>query len=185
MTPHLPTIARAGLLGLTTGARSFSGIAAQVATTPSLAQRQPERALGHPGAKGLFGLLALGELVGDKLPTTPSRLVPPVLAWRLGLAAATALLVARADDAAGRASRGPTAYEQGPAEATLPPQPPAPAVPGAAVLAVPVAVLASLASAYLGSAWRGRASKAFGLDWPGALLEDAVALTLAAVATRL
>jgi uncharacterized membrane protein len=181
----LKTVARSALLGVTTGARSFSGIAVQVAVTPSLSRRQPERALGRLRAKGLFALLALGELVGDKLPTTPSRLVPPVLAARLALAAATALLVARAEDEAHRAEHGPTAYEEGPAEASLPPVAPAPAVPVSACVAVPVAVAASFAAALLGNAWRGRAARAFGRDWPGALVEDAIALTLAGVATRL
>ncbi len=184
MDLHLPTVYRSALLGLTSGARSFSGIAAQVVATPSLARRQPERALGHLRAKGVFGLAALGELVGDKLPMTPSRLSPLSLVGRLGLAGATALLVARAEDEAERAARGPTAYEQGPAEASLPPEGKAPAIPGSAVVAVPVAVGASLASAFLGHAWRGWASRAFGRDWPGAVLEDAAAVTLAVVATR-
>jgi uncharacterized membrane protein len=160
MDLNLPTVYRSALLGVTSGARSFSGLAAQVLVTPSLAHRQPERLLGHLWAKGLIGLAALGELVGDKLPATPSRLTPPALAGRLGLAAATALLVARAEDEA---------------DAVLPP---------AAVVAVPVAVGAALASAFLGHAWRGWAAKAFGRDWPGAVLEDTAVLTLAAVATR-
>lgn len=184
MSAYLPTLVRSGLLGLTTGARSFSGIAAQVVVTPSLARRQPERALGHLRAKGLFALAALGEIVGDKLPTTPSRLAPPALAGRLGIAAVTALLVARHEDEVERARRGPAADEQGPAEASLPPGGPAPAVPTTALLAVPVAVGASLASAFLGHAWRGRAAKIFGRDWPGAVVEDLVALGLAAAATR-
>lgn len=184
MTLHLPTVARAALLGLTTGSRSFSGLAAQVAVTPSLADRQPERTLGGLRAKGLVALLAAGELVGDKLATTPSRLAPLVLASRLALAAATALLVARARDEEQRAGRGPTAYEQGPAEASLPPAVRPAAVPSSAYVAVPVAVAASLASAFLGHAWRGRAAHRVGRDWPGAVGEDVVALTLAAVATR-
>ena len=184
MTQHLPTVARAALLGLTTGARSFRGLAAQVAVTPPLPDRQPERTLGGLPAKGLVALLAVGELVGDKLPTTPSRLAPPVLASRLVLAAGTALLAARAQDESERGRRGPTAYEQGPAEASLPPSARPPAVPPAAYVAVPVAVAASLASAFLGHAWRGWASRRLGRDWPGAVAEDLVALTLAAVATR-
>jgi uncharacterized membrane protein len=184
MTLHLPTVARAALLGLTTGSRSFSGLAAQVAVTPSLADRQPERTLGGLRAKRLVALLAVGELVGDKLPMTPSRLAPPVLASRLALAAGTALLVARARDEEERARRGPTADEQGPAEASLPPAVRPLAVPTTAYVAVPVAVAASLASAFLGSAGRGWASKRVGRDWPGAVGEDVVALTLAAVATR-
>jgi len=184
MDLHLATVYRSALLGATSGARSFSGLAAQVAVTPSLARRQPERLLGHLWAKGLVGLAALGELVGDKLPMTPSRLAPPSLMGRLGLAAATALLVARARDEAERAAGGPTADEQGPAEASLPPGGEAPAVPASAVVAVPVGVGAALASAFLGHAWRGWAAKAFGRDWPGAVLEDTTVLTLAAVATR-
>jgi uncharacterized membrane protein len=183
MTLHLPTVARAALLGLTTGSRSFSGLAAQVAVTPSLADRQPERTLGGLRAKGLVALLAVGEVVGDKLSVTPSRLAPPVLASRLALAAGTALLVARARDEEQRAGR-PTADEQGPAEASLPPAVRPPAVPATAYLAVPVAVATSLTSALIGHAWRGWASKRVGRDWPGAVGEDVVALTLAAVATR-
>lgn len=184
MRLHLATITRASLLGLATGARSCSGIAAQVAVTPSLARRQPERALGHRRVKGLFGLAALGEIVGDKLPIAPSRLAPSGLVARLGLAAATALLVARAADETERARRGPTAYEEGPAEASLPPVEPGSAIPPAALGAVGVAVGASLASAFLGHAWRGWAARSFGRDWPGALLEDVVVLALAGVATR-
>jgi uncharacterized membrane protein len=157
----LPTVYRSALLGVTSGARSFSGLAAQVLVTPSLARRQPERLLGHLWAKGLIGLAALGELVGDKLPATPSRLAPPALAGRLGLAAATALLVTRAEDDGGRA-----------------------VLPAAAGVAVPVAIGAALGSAFLGHAWRGWAARAFGRDWPGAVLEDTAVLTLAAVATR-
>ncbi|MGI3781797.1 MAG: hypothetical protein ACRYG2_13575 [Janthinobacterium lividum] len=161
MSPLLPTIARAGLLGLTTGARSFSGIASQVAATPSLVRRQPERAFGHLRVKGLFGLLALVEVVGDKLPTAPSRLGPSGLVPRLVLAGVAAVLVARADDGTDRV------------------------LPGSAAVAVPVAVGASLAGAFLGHVWRGRATEVVGRDWPGAVAEDAVVLTLAAVATRL
>ena len=184
MTLHLPTVARAALLGLATGSRSLSGVAAQVAATPSLADRQPERTLGGLGAKALVALLSAGELVGDKLPATPSRLAPPALASRLALAAGTALLVARARDEEERVGRGPTAYEQGPAESSLPPSARPPAVPPSAYAAVPVAVAASLASAFLGYAWRSWASQRIGRDWPGAVAEDVVALTLAAVATR-
>ena len=103
MTQHLPTVGRAALLGLTTGARSFSGLAAQVAVTPELADRQPERTLGRPAREGASsGWSPLGELVGDKLPTTPSRLTPTVLASRLCCSPpATAVLVARAEDERG------------------------------------------------------------------------------------
>ena len=58
------------------------------------------------------------------------------------------------------------------------------AIPRSALVAVPVAVGASLASAYGGHAWRGWASARLGRDWPGAVLEDAAAVALAGLATR-
>jgi uncharacterized membrane protein len=39
--------------------------------------------LGHPVAVGVFTLCAVGELVVDKLPMTPSRLQAPLLLARL------------------------------------------------------------------------------------------------------
>ena len=178
------TLERSALLGLTSGCRSCSGIAAQVLVTPPLASRQPERTLGLRPVKGLFALAALAELVGDQLPSTPSRLAPAGLIPRLVLAAGTAVLVARAQDQAERTRREPAAREEGPAEAALPPEGPAPTLPGVTYAAVPVAVGASLASAWLGHAWRGWAGRWLGRDWPGAYAEDAVALALAGVATR-
>ncbi|SEQ97836.1 hypothetical protein [Microlunatus flavus] len=184
MDLDLPALGRCALAGLATGARSFSGLAAQVAVTPDLAQRQPEATFGRLWVKGVVALAAAGELVGDKLPSAPSRLAPPVLLSRLALAAGTALLVTRAEDEEDRARQAPAAHEQGPAEASLWPTGPLPAVPRSAALGVPVAVAAALASAYLGHAWRGRAARLFRRDWPGAVLEDAVTLTLAVLATR-
>jgi uncharacterized membrane protein len=184
MDLDLAALGRSALVGLATGSRSFSALAAQVTSTPPLASRQPESTLARPWAKGLVALAAAGELVGDKLPTAPSRLTPYVLAPRLVLAAVTTVLGVRADDDLARARHEPAAREQGPAEASLPPEPPATAVPAVAALAVPVAVGASLVSASLGVAWRRRAAKAFGADWPGAVLEDLVTLALAVLATR-
>lgn len=184
MDLDLPALGRSALVGLATGARSFSGLAAQVAVTPELSQRQPEATFGRLWVKAVAGLAAVGELVGDKLPTAPSRLAPPVLLPRLALAAGTALLVARAEDEEARARRSPTAHEQGPAEASVWPQGSLPALPRSAAAGVPVAVAASLLSAYLGHAWRGRAARVLRRDWPGAVLEDAVTLGLAVLATR-
>ena len=184
MDPDPAVIGRSALVGLATGSRSFSALAAQVASTAPLSVRQPEVTLAKPWVKGLVALAAAGELVGDKLPSVPSRLTPYVLAPRLLLAAATTVLLLRAQDEEARARREPAAREQGPAEASLAPERPAVAVPGVAVLAVPVAVVGSLAAAAWGVAWRRRAAQAFGTDWPGAVLEDLVTVALALVATR-
>jgi uncharacterized membrane protein len=184
MDLDLPALGRSALVGLATGARSFSGLAAQVVQTPPLSTRQPEATLARPWVKGLVVLAAAGELVGDKLPSAPSRLVPYVLASRLVLAAGTAVLVVRAEDEEARDRRAPAAWEQGPAEASLPPQRAAAAVPGTVALAVPVAVAASLVSATAGHAWRRRAARLFRADWPGAVLEDLLTVVLAVRATR-
>jgi uncharacterized membrane protein len=43
----------------------------------------PLQYLNTPAARVITSILALGELVGDKLPSTPSRLAPAPLAGRL------------------------------------------------------------------------------------------------------
>lgn len=52
--------------------------------------------LGSPAAAGMLALLALGELIVDKLPSTPSRLLPGPLGARVvsGLLTGAALAVA-------------------------------------------------------------------------------------------
>jgi uncharacterized membrane protein len=101
---------RAGLLGFVAGLRSqypllLLAVAAQRgdfarrAATPLSIFRSR---LALPG----FGAAALGELVGDKLPITPSRLKPPQLAVRLlmgGLAGAAIAEEAGASPLAGAA----------------------------------------------------------------------------------
>ncbi len=188
------TLARAGLLGLATGARSSLGIAAEVTALRGHAERQPERALGSLWAKGLFGVLALTEMVADKLPATPSRLDPPGLIPRAVLAGAAAVLAAREDDEAERAlseAAAPSAGRPGPAGSSEEPGAPtvtgedeAPVLPRSTWPALALALAASVGASYLGHAWRGWAADRLGRDWPGALLEDAAAVTLAAVATR-
>jgi uncharacterized membrane protein len=56
----------------------------------------PAGFLGSDRAALGFGLAAVGELVGDKLPFTPSRLDPLPLAGRLGFGGAAGAVVARA-----------------------------------------------------------------------------------------
>ena len=54
--------------------------------------------LRSPKALAGFGLAAAGELVGDKLPRTPSRLAPGPLAGRIAFGAAVGAAVAREAD---------------------------------------------------------------------------------------
>ena len=67
-------VTRAVLLGFTAGLRTFT----------------PQAAL-HP--RRAVVLLAAGELVGDKLPFTPSRLSPPGLTGRLASGAYAGVVV--------------------------------------------------------------------------------------------
>ncbi|MEP6462501.1 MAG: hypothetical protein ABJC62_03610 [Frankiaceae bacterium] len=83
---------RAGTLGIVTGGRSSAGVAA-VASTSSpadVAAGIPLRLLAAPPAKLAAAAMLLGEFVIDKLPNTPSRMVPPALLGRIAMAAITA-----------------------------------------------------------------------------------------------
>jgi uncharacterized membrane protein len=88
-----PSIKPAVLLGLAVGMRSFSGPAA-------LALR--ERPLSAPRRAVLVA--AAGELVADKLPSTPSRLEPAGLTGRLLSGAICGRLAAGRSGAAGGAA---------------------------------------------------------------------------------
>lgn len=72
------TLLRAALAGFATGCRSQSALAAYELTSTHSRPRRLAAALG-----------AAGELVGDKLPMTPSRLSPVGLGARLLLGAVT------------------------------------------------------------------------------------------------
>lgn len=74
------------LLGFSTGLRSFTPIA----VTAWFARMGKLPVTGtwaswirHPAAVGLFTAAALGEYIGDKLPSTPSRTAPLPLMGRL------------------------------------------------------------------------------------------------------
>lgn len=81
---------RAVGLGLATGGRSTSAVAAfavasQAGPRPRDVNR-PASMLSGPGARKVGVALLLTELVVDKLPSTPSRLAPPVLGIRVAAA---------------------------------------------------------------------------------------------------
>jgi len=132
---------RSAALGIAAGSRGSLGVAGPVLSS---------------GAGRLTRWPALwavaGELVGDKLPSTPSRLIPPGPQARAVAAATGGVALAR------RAHRP---------------------VWSAAVVAASASVLGT----WGGAAWRSWSARR-GPDWRGALVEDAVALTLTALACR-
>ena len=93
----LPILLRAAALGAASGSRSTAGV-----TAVALASRRgdPGRVasgLGSTAGTAVSGVLALGELVSDKLPATPSRLAPPALGGRVLLGGTAAAAEARRD----------------------------------------------------------------------------------------
>jgi uncharacterized membrane protein len=76
-------LGRAAALGAVCGARTF------VAPTTLAVRGQ----LGGPNARRVLLVLAIGELVGDKLPSTPPRTDPPALIGRAVSAAVSGRVV--------------------------------------------------------------------------------------------
>jgi uncharacterized membrane protein len=146
------------LAGAATGARSLTAVAALARSADRGAKQQPDRTLGRPGVQVTASVLAVLESVTDKLPVTPSRLELPGLAPRIAGAAACGVVIVRRADPAG----------------------------GAAVAAACALTAAGVgaAAAWSGTRWRALARQWFGHDWTGALIEDAVANTLATAAAR-
>lgn len=147
----MSVLTRALLLGLATGGRSTSGLAAL-----SLTKNPAAGALGSRWARRLAGTAAAGEFVGDKLPQTPSRLEPSGLAPRLVLGAFTGAALTRREG--GGVNR--------------------------ALLAGALGVLGATAGSRLGLSWRQVATRRFGNDLPGALIEDACCAVAARYASR-
>lgn len=80
----IPTLARCAALGFATGGRTTSAVAGVTAWG------------GGPAWTKKLAVVALaGELVGDKLPKTPSRLQIPAFAARVLAATAVSRVVAR------------------------------------------------------------------------------------------
>ncbi len=85
---------RSALLGACSGLRSQLGVAAVVVGPES--QRIPS-VLRTRGAKILSAVMALGELVVDKLPGTPDRTGLPSVVVRMAAGAGSAGLLARSE----------------------------------------------------------------------------------------
>jgi uncharacterized membrane protein len=148
-----PLLLRTALLGLAAGGRSTSPLAA-LAWTSRAIDVPPFSGLAGTRGRAVATTAALGEVVVDKLPQTPSRLALPPLLGRV---------VSGAAGGVGLASRTSSV--------------PLRALPPTALLpAILVGGGAAIAGSYLGSAWRRVAP--FDDDLPAALLEDAVVMLL-------
>lgn len=88
--PAAAMLGRAAALGAATGLRSTVALAALIVRRSD----GLPAALGHPAARTAAVIADAGELVGDKLSTTPSRLSPPGLAARLISASLAAVVLA-------------------------------------------------------------------------------------------
>lgn len=86
---------RAAVLGVATGGRSMTGLAAVALTTAPDADSGWVARLAGPWGRGLVVAAALGEIAVDKHPRVPSRLAPPALVGRLVAGCAGALVLAR------------------------------------------------------------------------------------------
>ncbi|HEY0168673.1 MAG TPA: hypothetical protein VGB75_16630 [Jatrophihabitans sp.] len=147
----MSALTRAALLGLATGSRSTSGLAALTLTGNSSAGP-----LGSPWARRLARVAAAGELLGDKLPQAPSRLRPEGLVPRLAFGALAGAVLTHREGG----SRGRTA------------------------LAASLGLAGAGAGSLLGVSWRQAASRRFGKDLPGALIEDACTAAVVRYASR-
>ena len=106
--------------------------------------------LGYALTPYILTFMAIGELVNDKLPRTPSRLAPPGFIARIVTSALCGLAI-------GLSGNG-------------------------IVIGLVAGIIGALAGTLGGAKARSLLAKTFGRDLPAALLEDAVALGIAAFA---
>jgi uncharacterized membrane protein len=141
------------LIGIASGLRTMIGLAA-VSWAAHIGILPLDHTwlafLGYAFSPYILTLLALGELVNDKLPKTPSRLIPPQFIARIVTSALCGLAI-------GLSGNG-------------------------IVVGLVAAVIGAVAGTLGGARARNVLAKRFGRDLPAALLEDAVALGIAALA---
>ncbi|SEG93289.1 Uncharacterized membrane protein [Actinacidiphila yanglinensis] len=172
--------ARAALIGAASGLRSQLGPAAVAVSGAAAGAPEPLALLSaRPVVIGTV-TAAVGELVVDKLPMTPSRLSVAGLVPRFlfgGLAAAVlAADAAKPVTMVPNGNGGLTGAEgDGAADGSG-------LSPGLLGAAAAVGGGAAVAAAFAGACWRRTWARRCYPDWPAALLEDAVALTLALTA---
>lgn len=89
--------ARAVTLGFAAGLRSMTPLAwlSRTSNLDPEPTNAVEEMLNSPTARIVTSMLASGELIGDKLPITPSRLKPGPLAGRLGIGALAGMRICR------------------------------------------------------------------------------------------
>ena len=141
------------LIGIASGLRTMIGLAA-VSWAAHIGILPLDHTwlafLGYAFSPYILTLLALGELVNDKLPKTPSRLIPPQFIARIVTSALCGLAI-------GLSGNG-------------------------IVVGLVAAVIGAVAGTLGGARARNVLAKRFGRDLQAALLEDAVALGIAALA---
>jgi uncharacterized membrane protein len=154
--PDPSALVRPLLLGIVTGLRSQLGVAVLAWSAPASARdTRALRLLRSTPGRAVAGLAAAGEIVGDKLPSTPSRLSPMALGARLATGAAVGALAVGTTD-----------------KRTV-------AIAGA------IGVAGAAAGSYAGAAYRkALPAQTHTPDLPWAVLEDAVAAGLAATAVK-
>jgi uncharacterized membrane protein len=106
--------------------------------------------LGYAFTPYILTLIAIGELINDKLPKTPSRLIPPQFITRIVISALCGLAI-------GLSGNG-------------------------MIIGLVAGIIGAVAGTFGGAKARSLLAKTFGRDLPAALLEDAVALGIAAFA---
>ena len=152
-------VARSLALGLAAGARASLGLAAPVlGPAPASRRGEPAAYVRRPPAslRTVAVLAVVGELVGDTLPATPSRLENHGPDGRAVSGAAGGLLLAR--------------RRRAPVAGTL--------------VAAAAGVAGAVAGTGVGAAWRSAFARRGWPDLPAALAEDVVALALATWAVR-
>mgnify|MGYP001457316562 CR=1 FL=1 len=141
------------LVGATSGLRALIGLAAVswAARFGILPLDHTWLAfLGYAFTPYILTLMAIGELVNDKLPKTPSRLIPPQFIARIVTSALCGLAI-------GLSGNG-------------------------MIIGLVAGIMGAVAGTFGGAKARNLLASAFGRDLPAALLEDAVALGVAAFA---
>jgi uncharacterized membrane protein len=144
-------LSRVALVGFATGLRSQLGPAMVALTTEATETSRPAALFAGRWAKGLAAAGAVGELVADKLPQTPSRLSAAGFLPRVALGALAGSALA------GRRREDPTPW----------------------VVAAAVGAVAAAGGTLAGARWRGVAHDRGRADWPAAVTEDLAALALA------
>ena len=147
------TFINAFLIGTASGLRALIGLAA-VSWAAHFGILPLEHTwlafLGYAFTQYILTLMAIGELVNDKLSKTPSRLVPAQFITRIVTSALSGLAI-------GLSGNG-------------------------LIIGLVAGILGAVAGTFGGAKARSVLAKKFGRDLPAALLEDAVALGIGALA---